>query len=146
MPGVVTGATGTQGRQSQSLPEHTRGRARARCLSVCRRYATGRAGTCPGSLLTCALLMARRFSLADAAACVAAGVGSWFTRASLDVVAVPVGEARVAMLPAPVELAGLVTLALLSGFLLRTMLSRRSRGLTFPADRRTSAAQLLFPF
>lgn len=89
--------------------------------------------------------MARRFSLADAAACVAAGVGSWFTRASLDVVAVPVGEARVAMLPAPVELAGLVTLALLSGFLLRSMLSRSGPAFMFPADPRTSAAHLLFP-
>ena len=90
--------------------------------------------------------MARRFSLADAAACVAAGVGSWFTRASLDVVAVPGGEARVAMLPAPVELAGLVTLALLSGLLLRRALSRTGRAFTLTADLATSAAHLLFPF
>ena len=51
-------------------------------------------------------------------------MGAWFTRASLDVFAAPGGEARVAMLPAPVELVGLVTLACLSAFLLRIILTR----------------------
>ena len=68
--------------------------------------------------------MPRWFSPADAAACVAAGVGAWFTRGSLDVFADPAGEARVAMLPAPVELVGLVALACLSAFLLRIILGR----------------------
>ena len=41
--------------------------------------------------------MARRLSLADAFACAAAGVGSWLTRASLDVFPGAGGATRIAM-------------------------------------------------
>jgi hypothetical protein len=89
--------------------------------------------------------MARWFSPADAAACVAAGVGAWFTRASLDVFAVPGGDARIAMLPAPVELPGLVTLACLSAFLLRAIIGRSPRGSTSTSGTSGSSACLLLP-
>src|SRR4051812_5137096 len=89
--------------------------------------------------------MARWFSPADAAACVAAGVGAWFTRASLDVFAVPGGDARIAMLPAPVELPGLVTLACLSAFLLRAIIGRSPRGSTSTSGTSGSTACLLVP-
>jgi hypothetical protein len=72
--------------------------------------------------------MTRRFSSADLAAAIAAGVALWFTRASLDVFADEGHPVRVAMLPAPMELPGLVALAALAVFLLRTTLARRGRG------------------
>jgi hypothetical protein len=69
--------------------------------------------------------MARRLSLADAFACAAAGVGSWLTRASLDVFPGAAGATRIAMFPAPAELVGLITLSFLCAFVLRTILARR---------------------
>src|SRR6186997_2402866 len=72
--------------------------------------------------------MTRRFSSADLAAAIAAGVALWFTRASLDVFADEGRPVRVAMLPAPMELAGLVALAVLTVFLLRTSLARQRHG------------------
>jgi hypothetical protein len=88
--------------------------------------------------------MPRWFSPADAAACLAAGVGAWFTRASLDVFAGPAGEARVAMLPGPAELVGLVTLACISAFLLRTIFDRR-HGAAAPRRTGNSTRYLLLP-
>jgi hypothetical protein len=77
--------------------------------------------------------MTRRFSSADLAAAIAAGVALWFTRASLDVFADHGRPVRLTMLPAPMELPGLVALAVLAAFLLRTALADRGRGSRRPA-------------
>lgn len=73
------------------------------------------------------------------AACAAAGLGLWLTRASLDVAPAPGGEMRVAMFPSGVELAALIVLSvvvtLLLGRTLRALLRRRTpRATALPVD------------
>jgi len=59
-----------------------------------------------------------RFSPLGVAACAAAGIGLWVTRASLDVAAAPDGELRVAMFPSGVELTALIVLSAVVALLL----------------------------
>ena len=90
--------------------------------------------------------MARRFPLAGAAACLAAGVSLWFTRASLDVLTVGGRETRVAMLPSWPELAGLCVLVFLVAALWWPRLARSQAWPLAPAGRAAArAADLLIP-
>ena len=62
--------------------------------------------------------MARRVFSTGAAACLAAGVGLWCTRASLDVIETARGVTRIAMLPSWPDLVGGTCAILLTVFLL----------------------------
>jgi hypothetical protein len=90
--------------------------------------------------------MARPLPLVGAAACLAAGVSLWFTRASLDVLAVDGRETRVAMFPSWPELAGLCVLVFLVAAFAWPRLARLQAWPLAPAGRSAArAADLLIP-
>ncbi|HXE81676.1 MAG TPA: hypothetical protein VNK41_13050, partial [Vicinamibacterales bacterium] len=78
-----------------------------------------------------------RFPPLALAACAAAGLGLWLTRASLDVAPAGNGELRIAMFPSGVELGALIVLAAVVILLLARgarLLLRGTRRAALPAD------------